>query len=1116
MQTWENVYVFISSTFNDMHAERDYLVKRVFPELSEWCEERRLRLVDIDLRWGVTEKDSQENKRVVDVCLKNIDRCRPFFLCFLGQRRGWVPSAQDIAESTFDSFPKLEGYLGSSVTEMEITHALIDPMLNGSVMELKNRERAFFFLRDPGYLDSITDQHVRNVYTNEGEPDPAFTDTKLAEFREHVRTLGRPVAEYAATWNETATTPELLAPGKPESIERGRLVDFRCNGCELADVIIGQMKAALSEMYPDRVVEGAASPLQHEFDEQARFLQFAQEGFIERAGDFDDVMDYLHGDDMRPCVIVAPAGMGKTSYLARLVNRLQDEEACNVLYRFVGTSESSVSQASLLMSIADELKSRFGIQGVPSVPQKIKEALPGLLAKAAAEKPLVVLIDAINQLDTGLDDLSWIPAALTQDVKFVYSFKLGEAAGDALCQRLLDEGETRVLQLRGFQDVTDRENLVTQYLSLFLKELDDDNIEAIIGSAGAENPLFLNVLLSELRVFGSHEGLRDKIAQEFGPTPQTAFDGLLRRLESDPLYSHVPMKELVAHVFGWLAHSKNGLEPQELAGLLVNAGLAETIDEARDSVSLLLRQMRMFLAKRDKRQDFFYESFFLAARNRYENPIHGGNPAVVWHAELARYFESVPDESERKAFELVYQHAHAGCNERVVALLTSFGFLERRVKQGGIQGLLEDYALAELPQSGVASDDREQLALVREALEMAAPIVEKSPSQLAGQLFGRLMGFDLPLAQNLLADADRVLAERREPWLKPLCVHLPQPGSRIMRYYNTIADHGACMYRDGRRMVVYSTDDKAAKIVEIESGRVLRSFALRNDPCRICLCEDEGVLAVREMRKLYFLNLATGQTYDAEGVFGMYGTQFAAHDGMIVCAGNEPGASECTAYVSDVMTGALLHSWTYSTGRPEKGFLNTFSVAFDSDTGLMVMSTEDIGFVAYDPHDDFQQVRQFRNTACESADGRFKSSQCSFFDGTPFLVTRTTYDGLTIYDKTTGEALAQRKLYNASGVRITVSPDCLLLAFSSFSSIEIVSLQTFETVSRFDTGNSKNQIQCLSFSRDGDSLLVGRADGVIQVWDFNAWIMIDEYGEAKDRVSELHLNAPDNKMVALH
>ena len=49
---WKRVAVFVSSTFSDMHAERDYLVKRVFPDLHDWCERRRLRLVDVDLRWG--------------------------------------------------------------------------------------------------------------------------------------------------------------------------------------------------------------------------------------------------------------------------------------------------------------------------------------------------------------------------------------------------------------------------------------------------------------------------------------------------------------------------------------------------------------------------------------------------------------------------------------------------------------------------------------------------------------------------------------------------------------------------------------------------------------------------------------------------------------------------------------------------------------------------------------------------------------------------------------------------------------------------------------------------------------------------------------------------------
>ena len=41
-QTWKTVRVFISSTFKDMHAERDHLVEVVFPQRWEWCAERQL------------------------------------------------------------------------------------------------------------------------------------------------------------------------------------------------------------------------------------------------------------------------------------------------------------------------------------------------------------------------------------------------------------------------------------------------------------------------------------------------------------------------------------------------------------------------------------------------------------------------------------------------------------------------------------------------------------------------------------------------------------------------------------------------------------------------------------------------------------------------------------------------------------------------------------------------------------------------------------------------------------------------------------------------------------------------------------------------------------------
>jgi telomerase protein component 1 len=56
--TWKTVVVFISSTFRDMQAERDYLVKVVFPVLREHLEKDRIHLVDIDLRWGVTQEQA--------------------------------------------------------------------------------------------------------------------------------------------------------------------------------------------------------------------------------------------------------------------------------------------------------------------------------------------------------------------------------------------------------------------------------------------------------------------------------------------------------------------------------------------------------------------------------------------------------------------------------------------------------------------------------------------------------------------------------------------------------------------------------------------------------------------------------------------------------------------------------------------------------------------------------------------------------------------------------------------------------------------------------------------------------------------------------------------------
>jgi hypothetical protein len=66
------VRVFISSTFYDMHAERDHLTRVVLPSLRRHWLPRGVDVVFVDLRWGIT-KDDSIRLGSTQLCLKEID-----------------------------------------------------------------------------------------------------------------------------------------------------------------------------------------------------------------------------------------------------------------------------------------------------------------------------------------------------------------------------------------------------------------------------------------------------------------------------------------------------------------------------------------------------------------------------------------------------------------------------------------------------------------------------------------------------------------------------------------------------------------------------------------------------------------------------------------------------------------------------------------------------------------------------------------------------------------------------------------------------------------------------------------------------------------------------------
>jgi len=102
--------VFVSSTFNDLKAERNVLQVVAFPRLREYCRQRGAHFQAIDLRWGVSQEASLD-QQTMRICMAEVARCQelspqPNFIVLLGQRYGWQPLPETLAADLFEEIER--------------------------------------------------------------------------------------------------------------------------------------------------------------------------------------------------------------------------------------------------------------------------------------------------------------------------------------------------------------------------------------------------------------------------------------------------------------------------------------------------------------------------------------------------------------------------------------------------------------------------------------------------------------------------------------------------------------------------------------------------------------------------------------------------------------------------------------------------------------------------------------------------------------------------------------------------------------------------------------------------------------------------------------------------
>lgn len=194
-----------------LQAEREVLVKHVFPTIDMLCKERGTNCIPVDLRWGIN--DSQVNSGLVlQLCLDYVRKCSPFFICLLGERYGshrpvggtplpgsfeelepdahWLDKNFMVAYSGGYEWIAQESYQHCSITELEIIQACF--------LEA-NPAHCYFYFRKPDHVDNLytdlpsEERRERLALFEAEDPHSRFMQEEL---KKRIVTKGLPVQYF--------------------------------------------------------------------------------------------------------------------------------------------------------------------------------------------------------------------------------------------------------------------------------------------------------------------------------------------------------------------------------------------------------------------------------------------------------------------------------------------------------------------------------------------------------------------------------------------------------------------------------------------------------------------------------------------------------------------------------------------------------------------------------------------------------------------------------------------------------------------------------------------------------------------------------------------------------
>nr|XP_057928981.1 telomerase protein component 1 [Doryrhamphus excisus] len=526
---WRGVRVFISSTFRDMHAERDILVRSVFPELRRRAAQHCLHLQEVELRWGVTE---EETGRASELCLAEV--CRSQMLVgILGERYGFVPPTPALPD-----LPQYRWFVGApeglSVTEMEMRQF---QALDSDTA----KKRMFCYFRDPDAIKTVP-----MAWRSHFAPESKESESKLASLKQWIQDVGVKVTNnYQCEWGG-------VVEGKP----------YLKNLEDFAKTVQEDLWAALVKHFVDEDKESdeASEVLEQEVHQGALQRQFLSRAKLLSAA--VEMVEQVQAKGGLMVVAGAP-GQGKTIFMAALAEALKTgakskkNTTCDVISYTAAASPSPCCVDNLLRCLLRWLR-MLKVDESP-LPLSYKELLlefHATLKNMKRSKPLVLLVDGVDHLS-----FDWIPQHLPQGVCLVLSAN----SNSALLQAVTKKTSTLLFSLTHLT-MMERKEIVQRGLEAFGKKLSDsafnNQLQTLIMKKGAESPLYLHMACEDLRNFASFDKLKESLQE----LPQSLNQLVQYSLER--LCSHYRDIQGLRWALAALTVSASGLRERDLYSLL--------------------------------------------------------------------------------------------------------------------------------------------------------------------------------------------------------------------------------------------------------------------------------------------------------------------------------------------------------------------------------------------------------------------------------------------------------------------------------------------------------------------------------------------------------------------